>query len=166
MKIKNILVKNGMEVSAICATGSQALQAIEQLEGGVIVGAVRYADMLYNELSEYLSDYCQMLVIGTERQWTQYGDDQTAFLPIPFRAYELIDAVSRLLNSLESKFKSENTISSQRSEDDKMIITRAKERLMEVCNYSEEEAHRFLQKRSMDNGTSMVDTAYMVLDLY
>ena len=30
---------------------------------------------------------------------------------------------------------------------------------------TEEEAHRYLQKRSMDNGTGIVETAQMVLSI-
>ena len=36
---------------------------------------------------------------------------------------------------------------------------------MKNRNMSEEEAHRYLQKNSMDSGNSMVETARMVLDL-
>lgn len=36
---------------------------------------------------------------------------------------------------------------------------------MEKNGLTEEEAHRYLQKRSMDNGTNMVETAYMVLQV-
>ena len=32
-------------------------------------------------------------------------------------------------------------------------------------NMTEEEAHRYLQKRSMENGTGLVETAQMVLSL-
>ena len=32
-------------------------------------------------------------------------------------------------------------------------------------NLTEEEAHRYIQKRSMNNGTDMVETAQMILSL-
>ena len=37
--------------------------------------------------------------------------------------------------------------------------------LMERNNMSEEEAHRYLQKCSMESGTNMVETAHMVLTI-
>ena len=37
---------------------------------------------------------------------------------------------------------------------------------VEKNGLTEEEAHRYLQKRSMDNGTNMVETAYMVLQVF
>ena len=44
-------------------------------------------------------------------------------------------------------------------------IRKAKELLMTRNNMSEEEAHRYLQKSSMDSGTNMVETAEMVLSI-
>ncbi|BDF15193.1 ANTAR domain protein [[Clostridium] scindens ATCC 35704] len=45
------------------------------------------------------------------------------------------------------------------------MIRQAKELLMARNNMSEEEAHRYLQKSSMDSGTNMVETAQMVLSI-
>ena len=38
--------------------------------------------------------------------------------------------------------------------------------LMETKNMSEVEAHRYIQKCSMDNGSNMVETAQMVIEIY
>ena len=38
--------------------------------------------------------------------------------------------------------------------------------LMKQKGLSEEEAHHYLQKKSMDNGIGMVETAHMVLDIF
>ena len=45
-------------------------------------------------------------------------------------------------------------------------MQRAKELLMDINRMTEAEAHRFLQKRSMDAGLKMVETAQMVIDSY
>lgn len=52
-----------------------------------------------------------------------------------------------------------------RSEQDTITINAAKALLMERNHMTEEEAHRYLQKHSMDNGTSLVETAQMVLSI-
>ena len=44
-------------------------------------------------------------------------------------------------------------------------ITKAKELLMDRNHMTEVEAHRYLQKCSMDSGTGMVETAQMVISL-
>ena len=45
------------------------------------------------------------------------------------------------------------------------MIERAKLLLMERNSFSEEEAHRYIQKRSMDNGTGLVEVSQMILSL-
>ena len=45
-------------------------------------------------------------------------------------------------------------------------IRRAKELLMDVNRMSEGEAHRFLQKRSMDAGLRLEQTARLVIETY
>ena len=45
------------------------------------------------------------------------------------------------------------------------MISEAKALLMERNHMSEEEAHRYLQKSSMDSGTNMLETAQMVLTI-
>ena len=45
------------------------------------------------------------------------------------------------------------------------VIKNAKALLMERNHLTEEEAHRYIQKSSMDNGTNMVETAQMILTL-
>ena len=45
------------------------------------------------------------------------------------------------------------------------VIKEAKELLMARNHMTEEEAHRYLQRCSMDSGTNVVETAQMVLSL-
>ena len=53
----------------------------------------------------------------------------------------------------------------QRSEAEQKLVDEAKAILMERNNLSEEEAHRYIQKCSMDSGTNLVETAQMVLSM-
>ena len=45
------------------------------------------------------------------------------------------------------------------------LIERAKALLMEKKSMTEIQAHKYLQKCSMDSGTNMVETAHMILDI-
>lgn len=53
----------------------------------------------------------------------------------------------------------------QRSDAGRKDILEAKQLLMERNHMTEEEAHRYLQKTSMDSGTNLVETAQMLLTL-
>ena len=50
-----------------------------------------------------------------------------------------------------------------RNAEETALIKEAKELLMNRNNMTEEEAHRYIQKCSMDSSTNMVETAQMVL---
>ena len=52
-----------------------------------------------------------------------------------------------------------------RGEEEKKILWEAKAVLMERNHMTEEEAHRYIQKCSMDSGTSLTETAQMVLSM-
>ncbi len=53
----------------------------------------------------------------------------------------------------------------QRSEEEMQVIQKAKRLLMERNNMTEAQAHRYIQKCSMDSGNDMVETAHMVLQV-
>ena len=69
-----------------------------------------------------------------------------------------------VLRQLERRFKKEKKPKA-RSEREENYIRNAKFLLMERNHLTEEEAHRYIQKSSMDNGTNMVETAQMILTL-
>ena len=54
----------------------------------------------------------------------------------------------------------------ERSSAERALIDQAKSVLMENKNLEEEEAHRYIQKTSMDNGTNMVETAQMIIEVF
>ena len=56
-------------------------------------------------------------------------------------------------------------IPKERTKEEQELINEAKALLMERNNLSEEEAHQYIQKRSMDNGTGLTETAQMILSL-
>jgi AmiR/NasT family two-component response regulator len=54
--------------------------------------------------------------------------------------------------------------SAERPAEEKLIILKAKFLLMERNQMTESQAHRFLQKSSMDRGLKLIDAAKMVLE--
>ena len=50
--IRNLLVRNGYDVAAVCTSGAQALSAADRIGSGVVVCGYKYPDMLYEELYE------------------------------------------------------------------------------------------------------------------
>ena len=48
--------------------------------------------------------------------------------------------------------------------DEKTIINRAKSVLISRNNFTEQQAHRFIQKKSMDYSKKMVETAMIIVE--
>ncbi len=165
LKIKNILVRNGFHVAAVCATGAQVIQAAERLEDGVIVNGIRFVDMLYYDVCAHLQGSFEMIVVASSSQWEDYGQDDVVCLMMPLKMYDLVETVRDYTEEIDQKRK-QSKKPRQRNEKERSIINQAKNLLMDQEGYTEEGAHRYLQKHAMDNGNSMVDTAYMVLELF
>ena len=51
-----------------------------------------------------------------------------------------------------------------RSGEERALVEQAKALLMDRNEMTEEQAHRFLQKKSMNSGVKLAETARMVLD--
>ena len=70
-----------------------------------------------------------------------------------------------MLQSAARRRKKERAKPKVRSAEEQHIIDRAKSLLIERNHMTESEAHRYMQKCSMDSGTNLVETAQMVLTL-
>ena len=84
---------------------------------------------------------------------------------MPLKMHELINSLEMVIGHLERRRKRKRFQPPQRSEKEKKIIAEAKALLMDRNHMSEEEAHRYLQKTSMDSGTNLVETAEMLFAL-
>ena len=139
-KIRRILVSHGFTDTVFCPTGAGALIEINKYSSGLVVSGYRLSDMYYRELSENLPKYFDMLLIGSA---AAVSDNPSGLMSLttPLKVFDLV------------------------SEREENYIRNAKFLLMDRNHLSEEEAHRYIQKCSMDNATNMVETAQMILML-
>lgn len=163
--IRNLLVRNGYSVNAVCSSGAQALAAADQLGSGVIVGGYRYPDMMYDELYENLSKSFEMLLIASARVVSEGIADGVIGVTMPLKVNDLINSLEMVIGDLERRRKKRRMMPAQRSDKERKLIADAKSLLMERNHMTEEEAHRYLQKTSMDSGTNLVETAQMLFAL-
>lgn len=163
--IKKILMQNGFHVNSLCTTGAQALQSANELGGGIIVCGYRFADMMYTELYEYLSPEFEMLLVASPASCASRDVENLVCLSIPFKGNELVQTVKMMEYTLSRRRKKARQGAKTRTKEEEALIAEAKALLMERNNLSEEEAHRYIQKRSMDNGTGLTETAQMILSL-
>ena len=172
--IKNILMKvnrsnsiitGKYHVDAVCTTGAQALQNANELDGGVMVCGYRFADMMYTELHEYLPPQFEMLLVASPGNCGERDVENLVCLSTPLKINELLQTVEMMEYMITRRRKKARQKPKERSEEEMNLISEAKALLMERNNLTEEEAHRYMQKRSMDNGTGLTETAQMILSL-
>lgn len=163
--IRNILVRGGCDVIGVCTTGAQALHYTELLDEGIVVCGYKMADMLYTELREYLPPEFEMLLVASPDKWQEGAIKGVVGLSMPIKVHDLLNTAEMMLQTMDRRRRRRRKEKPQRNPEQEKLIREAKELLMARNNMSEEEAHRYLQKCSMDSGTNIVETAEMVLSV-
>jgi two-component system, response regulator PdtaR len=164
--IRSLLVKNGFSVTAVCSTGSQAIAKIDSLRNGIVVCGYRLTDMMYSELHENMPKESAMLLMAKADVLPDLQENDIVCLPMPTSVRNLVETVSMLERTVEQAVRKRKKQLRSRSQEETEILNKAKNLLMERNNMTEPEAHRYIQKSAMNTGTSLVETAYMVLDLF
>lgn len=161
--IRNLLMQNGFRVSGVCTTGSQALSRLDELNDGLVICGYRMSDMMYGELHACLPKGFEMLLLASREVLQECEGNGIMCLAMPFKVFDLINTVDMMCQAIERRKRKARQRPRERSGEEVALVAEAKELLMNRNHMSEEEAHRYLQKCSMDSGTNLVETAQMVL---
>ena len=65
--IRNLLVRYGFSVSAVCTTGAQAISTADGLDDGIVVCGYRFPDMIYSDLHADLPSHFEMLLVASQK---------------------------------------------------------------------------------------------------
>ena len=64
--IKNILMRNGFEIIAVCTSGAQVLSQLDDLSSGIVVCGYRLTDMLYSELRDCMNtEFATLMIVDS-----------------------------------------------------------------------------------------------------
>ncbi|MDO4941369.1 MAG: ANTAR domain-containing protein [Lachnospiraceae bacterium] len=166
--IRNILVRSGIDVTAVCTAGSQVISRFNDLEDGLIICGYKYSDrMMYDELREYMPKEFEMLLIASRAYLEEvpYLDHLTC-MSMPIKVYELAEQVHNILSQISEQKKKRKRKLRERSPEEKALIQSAKSLLIQNNCLTEADAHSYLQKRSMDSGMTLVETAQRIIESY
>ena len=107
----------------------------------------------------------QMLLAASPRILEECQSRDIVFLELPLKVHDLVNTLEMMSGSILRQRKKRKAMHRRRSEEEKKMIDKAKKLLMERNHLTEEEAHRYIQKCSMDSGNTLVETAQMVFSL-
>ena len=124
----------------------------------------KLADMIYSQLHEDLPFGFEMLLMASQNiLGSGIVEEGIVSVIMPLKGNDLISTVDMMIQATERRKRRQRLKPKERNPEETALIRQAKELLMDRNHLSEEEAHRYIQKCSMDSGTNMVETAQMVL---
>ena len=159
-QLRELLEGAGVAECLPCASGDQVRRLLQRQGARCVICGPHLADGPAEWLCDDLPATCLMLLIGPKHQLDLCGNGDVFKLPTPLHREETLITV-RLL--IQFSRRMERFARASRSAAEQRDIDRAKRALMERCGISEEDAHRQLQKRSMDEGRRLAQTARLVL---
>lgn len=162
--IKNLLVRNGFNAVASCTSGAQAISRADDIGEGIIISGYRLTDMQYKDILESVEGRFEMLLIASQDRLLE-EEVSVSTLTMPIKVRDLINTVEMMEHNILAKRYRKKSKAHKRDPQEQAIIEQAKNVLMEKNHISEMEAHRYIQKTSMDSGNNMVETAKMILTI-
>jgi AmiR/NasT family two-component response regulator len=102
-----------------------------------------------------------MLMVGVQNLLDLCQNDDIFKLTSPVSKGDLVASVRMLI---QVGHRLERFVRPRRSQEEQAVIAQAKQLLMVRHGMTEEQAHRFLQKKSMDSGAKLIQTAQLVLE--
>ncbi len=155
-----LLESTGTANCLTCHSGDQVRRLLSKQMVYCVVCGPRLSDGPAEWLYEDLPPACSLLLVGPQHILDCCGSAEVFKLPTPIRKEEALATV-RLL--LQFGRRMEKFVRPRRSAPEEELVNRAKKLLMERGGMKEGEAHRALQKQSMDRGARLSQTARQVI---
>ena len=160
-RVKEILENSGTASCVICHSADQVKRAVNKLHISTVICGYKLPDASAEELFDDLPTSCAMLMVGVQNLLDLCQNDDIFKLTSPVSKGDLVASVRMLI---QVGHRLERFVRPRRSQEEQELIAQAKQLLMARHGMTEEQAHRFLQKKSMDSGAKLIQTAQLVLD--
>lgn len=160
-KIKEILESDSEFSCLVCRSAAEVKRVVHKQHQCIIVCGFKLADETCEDLFHDLPEGCFMLMVGPQTKLELSETEGIFKLQSPIQRGELLASVRMLVQF--QRYVPRERGPAKRSEEEQRLITQAKAVLMDRHGMAEEQAHRFLQKQSMNSGAKLTDTARLVL---
>lgn len=162
-KALRLLAAEGLEAAAVCSAGGEVIRQVRRMGSAIVICGFRLRDMTADALATDLRGLAAVMAVAKASHLELCGGENLFKLPVPASRAEFAATLGLLLDFEASHLRHP---ASRRREEERRSIRQAKELLMDVNRMTEEEAHRFLQKRSMERGVPLAEAARWVIDSY
>ena len=160
-RIRDILEGGGVAECIQCRSAAEVKRMVNRHGVSLVVCGFKLPDQSAEALFDDLPLSCAMLLVAPQSMLELCGSEDIFRLAAPVSRGDLTGSVRMLL---QMGHRMERFVRPRRNREEEHLIREAKALLMDRNAMTEEQAHRFLQKRSMDSGLSLVRVARLVLD--
>lgn len=157
-RLREVLESTGEFSCLTCRSAAQVKRTVAKLRLDLVVCGFKLTDESCETLYFDLPQRCAMLMVAPQAQLELCAAPGIFKLPAPVGRGPLLASVRMLAQTSQAP--------ARRNQEEKELVARAKALLMEQDGMTEAEAHRWLQKRSMDHGARLADTARQVLEKF
>lgn len=157
--VRETLTSGGVPPRVVCRTGAEVLRAALGMGRALVICGHKFPDMSADELTYDLGSSAIVLVVGKNVQLDFCEHAGIFKLAAPFSRSELLSSVSMLMQMAEKAL----TPPPRRTAGEEALVGEAKAILMRA-GMTEAEAHRLLQRRSMESGERLVSVAKRIVE--
>lgn len=160
-RVARMLESEGWRGVCCCHTGADAIRTVRKLGAAAVICGFKLRDMTATELAASVRGAAALLVMASPVNLSFCEGENLLKLATPASRTDFFASLD-LLRRVRPPVRPQSI----RREDDLRAIRRAKELLMDRNRMTEQEAHRFLQKHSMDAGARLEETARRIIESY
>jgi len=172
-QLSQFLINNGYNVVGVTSDSYEMLRRIHTVYPDLTILDENVRGMSASELSNVLVNekVCPVIVLTNSSNIRNYVSlsQEPTFVPLikPVNRQNLLNTISIIIKTSKNIQKLENELKKLKEKSDtKVLISKAKRLLMENMGLTEEEAHRRIQKQSMNKGIPKVKIAEAIITMY
>lgn len=156
-----MLSLDGIGTAAECSSGAEVRKQMSYYGSGILICGYNLRDTSIISLIDDVPESFSVVLIGNYSQINLCDSERVFKLAVPLSKADLIYSVTMLMN-MESKYRTASA--PIREDSERALIDDAKHLLIDKYNMTEEQAHRYMQKKSMNTGTKLVEIAKIILN--
>lgn len=163
-KLGGVLTAAGYELVQVTDSAYQGIAAANERGAALAVVTQSLAGVSGADVAQQLERVCPVILLCTRQQsdWIGALGRHIMLLTTPLKVRPFMDAVEL---SLGQRRHRQDKPPATRGDAERRIIESAKQRLMDVHHMAEPDAHRHMQKMSMDSGKPLPEIAKIILEL-
>jgi response regulator NasT len=158
--VAKALVQRGLNVVSKDRDINNIIQSLQYYKSGVIVCGTSFGSVHFRDIYDMVPDGFTVILIGSREELKSCGDAKVFKLATPLKIRDLLCSID-MLDIVDSQYKPKD----KKTKGEQDTILRAKIKLMESYHMNEEQAHRYIQKKSMSTGKSLADIAAIILEI-